>query len=84
MICALVHGNELCGGHQRPSGSRSAPGSGTADAQFANPAAFDRFNPEHHDASRFVDEDLNRQWSDDRISNPTSLSAVAQHNSNLC
>ncbi|MBK7656899.1 MAG: succinylglutamate desuccinylase/aspartoacylase family protein [Betaproteobacteria bacterium] len=75
MICALVHGNELCGAWAIKDLLEAAvrPVQGQLTLVFANLAAFDRFNPEHHDASRFVDEDLNRQWSDDRISNPTSL-----------
>jgi hypothetical protein len=69
MLSALVHGNELCGAWALKglleAGVR--PARGTLTLAFCNLAAFDRFDPASHDASRFVDEDLNRQWSDGRI-----------------
>jgi predicted deacylase len=69
MITALVHGNELCGAWALKglleAGFR--PSQGRVTLAFCNLAAFDRFDPSNHDASRFVDEDLNRQWSDDRL-----------------
>ena len=34
---------------------------------FCNLAAFDRFDPANHDAARFVEQDMNRQWSDERM-----------------
>ncbi|MDP3173864.1 MAG: hypothetical protein Q8M88_05465, partial [Phenylobacterium sp.] len=48
------------------------PTQGRLTLVFANLAAFDRFDPADHDASRFVDEDLNRQWSVERMDAPTS------------
>lgn len=71
MISALVHGNELCGAWAL-LGLLEAdvrPAQGTLTLAFCNLAAFDRFDPQQHDASRFTDEDFNRQWSDDRIDN---------------
>ncbi|MBP3979250.1 MAG: succinylglutamate desuccinylase/aspartoacylase family protein [Gammaproteobacteria bacterium] len=69
MISALVHGNELCGAWALKglleSGLR--PQRGQLTLAFCNLEAFDRFDPTHHDASRFTDEDLNRQWLDERI-----------------
>ena len=69
LISALIHGNELCGAWALKglleAGVR--PDHGTLTLAFCNIAAFDRFDPANHDASRFVDQDLNRQWSDDRI-----------------
>ncbi len=69
MVSALVHGNELCGAWALKglldAGLR--PTQGRLTLVFANLAAFDRFDPANHDASRFVDEDLNRQWSLDRM-----------------
>ena len=69
MISALVHGNELCGAWALKglleSGLR--PEQGQLTLAFCNLDAFDRFDPSHHDASRFTDEDLNRQWLDERI-----------------
>lgn len=74
MVSALVHGNELCGAWalQGLLEAGVRPQRGTLTLAFCNLAAFDRFDPAHHDASRFVDEDLNRQWSDDRIDAPTT------------
>jgi Succinylglutamate desuccinylase / Aspartoacylase family len=74
MVSALVHGNELCGAWalQGLLEAGVRPQRGSLTLAFCNLAAFDRFDPAHHDASRFVDEDLNRQWSDDRIDAPTT------------
>lgn len=69
MISALVHGNELCGAWALKglleSGLR--PRQGQLTLAFCNLEAFDRFDAANHDASRFTDEDLNRQWLDERI-----------------
>ena len=69
MVSALVHGNELCGAWALKglldAGVR--PQQGTLTLAFCNLDAFDRFDPGNHDASRFTDEDLNRQWLDERI-----------------
>ncbi|NKB48398.1 MAG: succinylglutamate desuccinylase [Alphaproteobacteria bacterium] len=65
MICAIIHGNELCGAialdqlFQRDI----RPQRGRFTLVFANPDAYDQFDPTHPTASRFVDEDLNRVWS---------------------
>ncbi|WP_439518537.1 succinylglutamate desuccinylase [Hydrogenophaga sp.] len=75
MVTALVHGNELCGAWALrgllEAGVRPARGSLTL--AFCNLAAFDRFDPAAFDASRFVDEDLNRQWSADRLADACTL-----------
>ncbi|MDB5851314.1 MAG: succinylglutamate desuccinylase [Rhodoferax sp.] len=69
IVTALVHGNELCGAWALKglleAGVR--PVRGTLTLGFCNLAAFDRFDPLMHDASRFVDEDMNRQWMPDRL-----------------
>ena len=69
MISALVHGTELCGAWALKglleAGVR--PECGTLTLAFCNLDAFDRFDAQHHDASRFTDEDLNRQWLDERM-----------------
>eukprot|EP01036_Dinobryon_divergens_P057255 gene57255-76452_t len=69
MISALVHGNEVCGAWALKglldAGVR--PQQGRLTLAFCNLDAFDRFDPANHDASRFTDEDLNRQWLDERI-----------------
>jgi len=69
MVTALVHGNELCGAWAvlglLQAGVR--PRQGSLTLAFCNLAAFDRFDAAAFDASRFVDEDFNRQWSLQRI-----------------
>ena len=74
MVTALVHGNELCGAWALKglleAGVR--PRQGSLTLAFCNLAAFDRFDATAFDASRFVDEDLNRQWSADRIADATT------------
>lgn len=69
MISALIHGNELCGAWALKdlldAGVR--PVAGQLTLALCNLAAFDQFDPENHDASRFVDQDMNRQWQDARI-----------------
>lgn len=69
MVSALVHGNELCGAWALKglleAGLR--PARGKLTLAFCNLAAFDRFDPQSHDASRFTDEDLNRQWLDESM-----------------
>lgn len=75
LISALVHGNELCGAWALKglleAGVR--PRQGRLTLAFCNLAAFDHFDPANHDASRFVDEDLNRQWLVERIESGSTL-----------
>jgi predicted deacylase len=75
MIASLVHGNELCGAWAvlglLEAGVR--PRQGSLTLAFCNLAAFDRFDPADADASRFVDEDLNRQWARERIATASTL-----------
>jgi len=74
MLSALIHGNELCGAWALlgllERGLR--PQRGRLTLALCNLAAFDRFDAANHDAARFVDEDLNRQWSAERLAAPTS------------
>ncbi len=69
MISALLHGNELCGAWALKAmlAAGLRPRRGSLTLVFANLDAFDRFDPARHDASRFVDEDMNRVWSADRL-----------------
>ena len=64
MVAALVHGNELCGAWAllRLLHAGLRPRQGVLTLAFCNLAAFDRFDARQPDASRFVDEDLNRVW----------------------
>lgn len=69
MVSALVHGNEWCGAWAvrglLQAGIR--PRRGRLTLALCNLAAFDRHDPARPDASRFVDEDLNRQWLPERL-----------------
>ena len=75
MISALIHGNELCGAWALKglldAGLRPADGGLTLAC--CNLAAFDRFDAASHDAARFVEQDLNRQWSVERMDSGDSL-----------
>lgn len=75
MVTSLVHGNELCGAWavQGLLEAGVRPRQGSLTVAFCNLAAFDRFDPAAIDASRFVDEDLNRQWSTERIADANTL-----------
>lgn len=65
MVNALTHGNEVCGAIAVADllalGIR--PRRGRLTLAFANVEAYLRFDPAHPDASRFVDQDLNRVWT---------------------
>lgn len=65
MVCALTHGNEVCGAIAVKAlldlGVR--PRKGRLTLAFANVEAYQRFDPDHPDASRFVDQDFNRVWT---------------------
>ena len=67
MVNALTHGNEICGAHTLiflfEQGVR--PLRGKLTLSFANVDAFSRFDARQPYASRFVDEDFNRLWSDE-------------------
>jgi predicted deacylase len=74
MVTSLVHGNELCGAWALKTLLEMSirPLAGKLTLAFCNLAGFDRFDAANHDASRFVDEDMNRVWSDDKLSGPTT------------
>lgn len=69
VVTALLHGNEFSGatalGALLDAGLR--PQRGSLTLALGNLAAFDRFDPAAPDASRFVDEDMNRVWTADRL-----------------
>lgn len=69
LLTALVHGNELCGAWALKDALAAGlrPRRGTLTMAFCNLAAFDRFDRANYPASRFVDEDMNRVWSDDKL-----------------
>lgn len=69
MVNALIHGNELCGAIALDflfkHGIR--PKRGTLTLSFANVAAYHSFDAKNPTASRFVEEDMNRVWSPDKL-----------------
>lgn len=74
MITALIHGNELCGAWALKDllALGLTPRRGRLILAFCNLDAFDAFDPQHHDRSRFVDEDFNRVWQADRLSDAST------------
>jgi predicted deacylase len=65
MVNALTHGNEVCGAIAVADLLRLGirPRRGRLTLAFANVDAYLRFDPARPDASRFVDQDLNRVWT---------------------
>jgi predicted deacylase len=76
---ALTHGNEVCGAiavkELLDMGLR--PTRGRLTLAFANIEAYGRFDPANPDASRYVDQDLNRVWM------PAILDDLAKDSSEL-
>lgn len=69
LVQALTHGNELCGAIALDGflQQRVSPLKGRLILVFANVEAYARFDPRNPNASRCVDEDLNRVWGDDQL-----------------
>lgn len=65
MVNALTHGNEVCGAITVKAllDMKLRPRRGRLTLAFANVAAYQRFDPERPDASRYVDQDFNRVWT---------------------
>lgn len=72
LVCALTHGNELCGAIALDFLFRREvrPLRGKLTLAFNNVAAYERFDPAHPGASRLVDEDFNRVWAADVLDGP--------------
>jgi hypothetical protein len=72
MIAALTHGNEVSGAvavkAMLDSGLR--PDRGVLTLAFVNVDAYRAFDPAKPDASRFVDQDMNRVWQAATLDNP--------------
>lgn len=66
MINALTHGNEYCGAMavKELLELKLRPRRGKLTLSFANYQAYQNFDPEQPDASRFVDRDFNRVWKE--------------------
>src|SRR5688572_28570181 len=67
MVQALTHGNEFCGAIALDDLLKQGirPAQGTLTLAFANVTAYERFDFDNPNRSRFVDEDYNRVWADD-------------------
>jgi predicted deacylase len=72
VLCALMHGNEICGAIalDRLLRSRVAPVRGVLSFVFCNVAAYRRFDPAAPRASRCIDEDMNRLWDRATLDGP--------------
>lgn len=64
MVSALVHGNEICGAWAVLAAlqARLPVQQGALTMVLCNLSAFDRFDPLDPDASRCVEQDMNRLW----------------------
>jgi predicted deacylase len=65
LLCALTHGNEICGAIalDRLFRAGARPRRGRLTLAFNNVAAYREFDPRYPIASRYIDEDFNRLWS---------------------
>lgn len=72
MINAVIHGNELCGAIALDYLMRNdiRPARGKLTLAFVNPEAYLRFDPAAPTRTRFVDEDMNRVWTRERLDGP--------------
>ncbi|SFC67000.1 M14 family metallopeptidase [Collimonas sp. OK412] len=73
MINALTHGNEVCGAIVVKAllDLGLKPRRGKLTLSFANVEGYQRFDPLRPDASRFVDQDLNRVWTREVLDDQT-------------
>lgn len=69
MIMALTHGNEVSGAITVDTFLQRGlrPVRGRLSLAFSNVEAYHSFNPQDIDATRFLDEDMNRVWSEDKL-----------------
>lgn len=72
MVMALTHGNEVSGAIAVDAllSKGVRPRCGRLTLAFGNVAAYQRFNPEDIDATRYLDEDMNRVWDPARLDGP--------------
>ncbi len=72
LINAVTHGNELCGAIVVDFMFRHdiRPTHGKLTLGFANVMAYQKFDPARPTASRYVEEDFNRLWSNDVLNGP--------------
>ncbi len=72
MLQALTHGNEFCGAIALDTlfKEKVRPRVGRLTLAFANVAAYERFDFDDPDRSRYIDEDYNRVWGEDVLAGP--------------
>lgn len=72
MVSAVVHGNELCGAVVLDRLLRTGlrPARGRLTLAFMNVDAYQRFDPADPAASRFVERDFNRLWTEALLDGP--------------
>ena len=79
-INALTHGHEICGAWAVAAlldeGVR--PAVGTLSLSFANVEAFSRFDRNNPEATRWVDEDMNRVWDEATLDGPRQSLELAR------
>jgi len=68
-VNAVMHGNEICGviALDRFLKAQLRPERGVLTLCFVNVDAFLSFDPDDPGESRFIDEDMNRVWVEDRL-----------------
>ena len=68
-VNAVMHGNEICGAITLDHllNAQLRPKRGVLTLCFVNVGAFLTFNPHAPGESRFIDEDMNRVWVEDRL-----------------
>jgi predicted deacylase len=69
MVCAVTHGNEICGAITLDFLMQNdiRPTRGKLTFSFNNHMAYQRFDPKAPDETRFIDEDFNRLWTEERL-----------------
>jgi succinylglutamate desuccinylase len=80
LIAALMHGNEACGAValDRILANSLKPTRGTLTLAFLNVQAYARIDPQKPEQGRFVDEDMNRVWSADKLDGPGKTVELAR------
>jgi predicted deacylase len=80
VVCALTHGNEICGAITLDRLFRAGirPRRGSLTLCFNNVAAYADFDPRMPIASRYVDEDFNRLWSPATLDGPRQSSELTR------
>ena len=75
LVAALTHGNEIAGAWALKDllATEIKPTHGRLTLAFCNLSAFDKLDVSAHDASRFVEEDLNRVWSTEKLQHPKTV-----------